>query len=204
MKLNKIEFMLMNNPARRLMQKSLEFKKFKYFLNRNDINLKGKSILDAGCGSGYSTYLLEKEYSPSKLYAFDLMESQIDLAKKRKLNANFFVGDITKIGVHEEEFDAVFVFGVLHHVPAWKEAIKEFSRVLKPGGVLLLEDMNGDASKFFKKYFGLDHPNEAFFEWSEFTSHIEDNGLQILYQEKVVFEGLRTFLCIKPTNLNNI
>lgn len=202
MKLNKLEFMLMNNPARRLMQKSLEFKKFKQFLSRNDINLKGKSILDAGCGSGYSTYLLEQEYSPSKLYAFDLMESQIDLAKQRKLNAHFFVGDITKIDVHDEEFDAVFVFGVLHHVPDWKEAVKEFFRVLKPGGVLLLEDLNKDASKFFKKYFGLDHPTEAYFEWSEFTSNIEDNGLQIIHQEKVIFEGLRTFLCIKPEILD--
>lgn len=112
------------------------------------------------------------------------------------------MGDITKIGVHDEEFDAIFVFGVLHHVPAWKEAIKEFSRVLKPGGVLLLEDLNRDASKFFKKYFGLDHPTEAYFEWGEFTGQIEDNGLKILHQEKVIFEGLRMFLCKKPTTLD--
>lgn len=201
MKLNKFEFMLMNNPARRFMQKNFEFKKFNELLHLYDINLQGKTILDAGCGSGFSTYLLEQEYSPSELLAFDLMESQINLAIQRKLKAHFFIGNITKIDVPDEKFDAVFVFGVLHHVPAWRDAIKEFSRVLKPGGVLLLEDLNKDASKFFKKYFGLDHPVEAYFEWSEFTSHIEYSGLQILHQEKVIFEGLRTFLCIKPTIL---
>ncbi len=37
--------------------------------------------------------------------------------------------------------DAVFCFGVLHHVPDWQAALGELARVLKPGGVLYLEEI---------------------------------------------------------------
>jgi SAM-dependent methyltransferase len=36
--------------------------------------------------------------------------------------------------------DVVFGFGVLHHLPDWRQGLAEISRVLKPGGVYFLEE----------------------------------------------------------------
>ena len=194
--LNKIEFHLMNNPMRKWLQKNIEFKTFKDFLDKNNLSLEGKVVLDAGCGSGYSTKLIQ-EFLPVELIGFDIMPSQIEKAKQAYPELNFFVGSVLETHLDSDKFDAVFVFGILHHIPQWKDAITELYRVLKSGGVLLVEDLNKDASHFFATYFKLDHPPEAYFTWGEFTNHLEETGFDILEQKRIISKGVGSFLCLK-------
>jgi len=196
MKLSRIEFLVMNNPFRRFVQKYFEFRIFKEFLTKYNLNLSGKIILDAGCGSGYSSELILKELKPSQLLAFDLMPEQINLAKKRNLNADFFVGDMTKIDLPSNTFDAVFIFGVLHHIPDWKKALAEIARVLKPEGVLLLEEVKGSFVETVG-HFGFEHPEEAMFNWSTLEKGVESAGFKILEKRKIVIEIFKSFLCRK-------
>jgi len=196
MKLSRIEFLVMNNPGRRFVQKHFEFRIFKEFLKKHNLNLAGKTILDAGCGSGYSTQLILKELLPAKLVAFDLMPEQINLAKKRGLNADFFVGDMTKIELPANTFDAVFVFGVLHHITDWKKALAELARVLKPEGVLLLEEVKGSFVEAVG-HFGFEHPDEGMFNWAELEDGLRIAGFKILEKRKIVIEIFKSFLCRK-------
>lgn len=196
MDLNKFEFYLMNNPLRRWLQKNIEFKTFKEFLDKRNFSLEGKVILDAGCGSGYSTKLIS-QFSPAELIGFDLMPSQIKKAKQKYSALNFFVGNVLETQLSSNKFDAVFVFGILHHIPQWKDAIIELYRVLKPGGVLLVEDLNKDASRFFTNYLKFDHPTEAYFTWEDFTDHLRDTGFDILEQKRIISNGCGSFLCLK-------
>ena len=76
-------------------------------------------------------------------------------------------------------------------------SITELYRVLKSGGVLLVEDLNKDASHFFATYFKLDHPPEAYFTWDEFTNHLEETGFDILEQKRIISKGVGSFLCLK-------
>jgi|Deesub1362B_J571_1020462.scaffolds.fasta_scaffold00163_47 ubiquinone/menaquinone biosynthesis C-methylase UbiE len=198
MKLSKIEFLAMNNPIRRFFQKNIEFRIFKYYLKKYNIDLTGKVILDAGCGSGYSSKLILKEFKPFKLFAFDFMPEQIKLAKKLGLKVDFFVGDVTKIALPSNTFDAVFIFGVLHHVPEWRKALYEIARVLKLGGFLLIEELNGSIVNFFNR-LGFTHPIEARFEWSDFAYGIEEVGFKILEERKILLEGIKSFLCLKTS-----
>jgi ubiquinone/menaquinone biosynthesis C-methylase UbiE len=174
MRLNKIEFMAMNNPLRRLLQKHLEFRVFKGFLKKHGININSKIILDAGCGSGYSTELIMNEFKPARLLAFDFMTEMIDyLARQRRLDAEFFVGDVTNTGLPSEHVDVVFIFGILHHVPEWRKGLFEVARVLKPNGIFLVEEVEGPLAQLSDKFFGTEHPKEAFFTWEEFTEVYE-------------------------------
>jgi SAM-dependent methyltransferase len=175
-RLGKIEFLAMNNPVRRFFQRRVEFALFKEFLGSHSIDLAGKVIMDAGCGSGYGTELISDEYAPSRLIAFDLMPEQIALAHKKKPGIDFFVGDMTDIDLPDGTCDAVFIFGVLHHIPNWKDAAGEVVRTLKPGGVLLIEEPP----------YG--------FTLAQLEEGLRAAGLTMLASKRLLFRALRAYL----------
>ena len=179
MRLGKFEFLAMNNPLRRWSQKHIELKIFKDQLKKAHIELNGKVIMDGGCGSGYGTELIVNEFHPSRIVAFDFMPEQIGLAKKRNLKVDFAVGDLTKIDAADGTFDAVFIFGVLHHIPQWTEALSQISRVLKLGGVLLVEE-----------------PRHRF-DWNDLESGIKQAGFEILDMTKYFVCDFHFYLCRK-------
>ncbi|WP_340202664.1 class I SAM-dependent methyltransferase [Ascidiimonas sp. W6] len=116
-------------------------------------DVKGKKILDAACGPGkYAEILLAKG---ATVTGFDLSPSMIALAKERNKNqANFFVHDLSAPFTRCEDaaFDVVLCALALHYVADWNPVIKEFQRVLKPGGSLVIS---------------IEHP---FFEYNYFKS----------------------------------
>jgi len=179
MRLGRFEYLAMNNPLRKWVQKHIEFKIFKDQLTKARIELNNKAIMDGGCGSGYSTELIVNEFHPSHIVAFDFMPEQIGLAKKRDLKVDFTVGDLTRIDAADESFDAVFIFGVLHHIPRWEEALMQISRVLKPEGFLLVEE-----------------PRHRF-DWNDFESGIKQAGF-IMVDLKTLLAGyFHFYLCRK-------
>lgn len=176
-RLGKMEFLAMNNPVRRLLMKYVEFRICRRLLENNHIDLTGKIILDAGCGSGYSTELIMNTFRPAKLMAFDLMPEQISLAKRRSISADFFVADMTNLDLPDATVNAVFIFGVLHHIPKWPAAIQGLTRKLREDGVLFIEE-----------------PHSRF-GWSEFEHGIESAGLTIIGKQPFCFGNFHSYLC---------
>ena len=180
-----LEFLAMNNPIRRFFQKHVEFKIFREHLRTHHIDLTGRVVMDAGCGSGYTTELIIGEFKPSRVIAFDLMPEQIKLARKRGLGIDFFVGDMADIDVPDGTCDAVFIFGVLHHIKNWRVAVKEVIRTLKPGGVLLIEE----------PLYG--------FTWGELEEGLRASGLTMLASRKLFLGYIRSYLFRKPGTARN-
>jgi len=176
MRLSRFEFRAMNTPFRRFILKHFEFSTFVRFLRKNNIDLKGKVLVDAGCGSGYDTGLIAQKFAPARLVAFDIMPEQIRLARRLGLNAEFFVGDMTHLELPDGMADAVFIFGVLHHIPAWRKALEELWRILADGGVLLIGE-----------------PHERF-RWSELEEGIRDAGFEMVEWRRLYAGFFRNYL----------
>jgi len=101
--------------------------------------LKGKKILDAGCGMGRNSYWCLK-HGAKEVTAFDNNLNTIKAAKKNLRefdNKKIEFKSIYDID-YENEFDFVFSIGVIHHLKYPKLAIKNLIRALEPGGILLI------------------------------------------------------------------
>jgi len=100
-------------------------------------NVKGKRVLDAGCGEGY----LSLRYAERGAFVvgIDISQHLIDLCKKNVgANTEFHVGDICKLDQFSDgSFDIVLCNLVLLNIPCFAEALGEFHRVLRPDGSLV-------------------------------------------------------------------
>ena len=140
MKLNRLERWFVNSPVRQIKQNLV----MQWF--RGTVALKtGGTILEVGCGRGVGANLIRKVYQPSRLYLLDL-DLEMILKASRRINGHngcrisLCVGDATRLPYADQSLDAVFGFGFLHHVPAWREGLAEVTRVLKHGGVYFMEE----------------------------------------------------------------
>lgn len=100
-----------------------------------------KRILDAGCGDGrYSKFLLRKADSDAFLTSFDYSLGMLIRANKRLKSdrVSQVAADITRLPYADRSFDAIICGWVLEHLPDPAPGLRELSRVLEPGGKLLL------------------------------------------------------------------
>ncbi|WP_054849994.1 class I SAM-dependent methyltransferase [Vulcanisaeta sp. JCM 14467] len=96
-------------------------------------------IADLGCGEGrYCDFF--KDYA-SKLYCVDIDEAAIEEVRRRfgnYGNVTILNEDITHTSIPSGSVDLVFMSNVFHDVDDKEAAVKEISRILKPGGRLLI------------------------------------------------------------------
>src|SRR5437763_5928311 len=97
---------------------------------------RAKEILDVGCGTGA---ILKQLGNPEKNVGIDLAPEAILFCRQRGLN-NVRQGDICALPFADASFDAVICSSVLYHqwVSDVEGAVREMYRVLRPGGVLLI------------------------------------------------------------------
>ncbi len=97
---------------------------------------KGLRILDAGCGTGLFAKKL-KQFGD--VYGIDMSRDAVEFAKKRGLKVK--KASITELPFKDNSFDLIVSNDVICHksIKNDKQAICELTRVLKPGGILLLK-----------------------------------------------------------------
>jgi len=158
MKLSELEFRAMDSSWRRWGQEHIEVP----FFQRMGLDVRNKDVLEIGCGNGHGAYLLNQR-SPRSYVGLDLMEEQIEKARKRYPQYQFLVqdaADLSQFG--ETSKDVVIIFGVLHHIPEWRKVIDEIKRVLRPDGSFFVEEPRGMDLKLFDFFFRWGHPDSDF------------------------------------------
>ena len=96
------------------------------------------SVLEAGCGTGqFSRRLVGLA---SDLHGVDFSQAQLERAREKGLPMTFTQGDVLALPYPDDRFDLVTSFELLAHLPSEEAAYcREAYRVLKPGGVLVLD-----------------------------------------------------------------
>jgi SAM-dependent methyltransferase len=143
-------------------------------LERELPNWREKQILDAGCGTGA---ILKHLGNPAKNVGVDLAPEVISLCRRRGLD-NVREADISKLPFANGSFDAVICSSVLYHqwVKNVAEAVRELHRVLRPGGLLLV---NVPAFEFLHSAHDEAVMTARRFRKSEIRSVLCENGFMI-------------------------
>ena len=101
-------------------------------------------ILDAGCGWGRSFKLLKERFLPTRLISIDIDPEMIGASRRAiapdRIEVEFRCESSARIGLSSQSVDMIFCHQTFHHVVNQEGAIREFQRLLKPGGILLFAE----------------------------------------------------------------
>jgi O-antigen biosynthesis protein len=103
--------------------------------------VRGRRVLDGGCGVGWGTGLLMAAGAASAA-GLDLDADAVANAARRVPSATFVQGDLAALPWDAEQFDVVVCFETIEHVSDQARAFDELVRVLAPEGVLLVSSPN--------------------------------------------------------------
>ena len=178
MKLNRAEWLVVNNPVRVMIQRGI----IRWIKRVIQITPQAR-ILEIGCGRGAGACLIQEEFHPATLHAFDLDHRMI-------LPAGRYLGRTQKQDLplcgrrldspyRDGVLDAVFGFGVLHHLPDWRPGVREIARVLKPGGIYFLEEFYPQFYRNFLARRLFLHPEHDRFYSHDLQAALTEAGFEL-------------------------
>jgi len=105
--------------------------------------VKNKSVLDAGCGTGYGSYLLANQNSKN-VVGIDNSKEAIEFAQNnfQSKNLEFTEDDCTKSNISDSSIDVLVAFELIEHLENPDAFLSEVNRVLKKNGLFILSTPN--------------------------------------------------------------
>jgi ubiquinone/menaquinone biosynthesis C-methylase UbiE len=117
-------------------------------------------LLDAGCGTGLFSIGLARARSGLEIDAVDASAGMIRVARRNAARLGvdgieFRTGDVTRLPYDADRFEAVVAGGLFPNLDDPRPALDEFRRVLRPGGLLFVAEvdrttMRGRERLFFR------------------------------------------------------
>jgi SAM-dependent methyltransferase len=101
--------------------------------------VKGKKVLDFGCGSGIYAKLLTKKGAIVK--GFDISPKMLEIAKKENPNLDLRLGSGNKIPFNEK-FDIIVAPLVLNYLENWNNVFRQIKKLLNKGGIFVFSTRN--------------------------------------------------------------
>jgi ubiquinone/menaquinone biosynthesis C-methylase UbiE len=115
---------------------------------------KGQVVLDAGCGIGrYTVSIARMAGERGRVYALDIQPLHVILVKARARiaglgNVHTVLRDIARTGLNTNSIDTVFMADAFHEYGDKPGALREVNRILKPNGVLFIDEHEMRERKF--------------------------------------------------------
>ena len=136
----------------------------------------GKLAADIGAGTGFITEELVR--NGLKVIAVDQSEAMLEEMKKKYARydtVEYRVGEFNHLPIQNEKVDYVFANMYLHHVELPQVAINEMARILKPGGKIVITDMDEHDFEFLRKE---QHDRWMGFKKEDIESWFNEAGLK--------------------------
>lgn len=165
---------------------------------------KRKKIIDAGAGECYyKQYCTHLQYISQDFNQYngigDRTGIQTGTRNRRSID---IASDITKIPVHSKSFDVILCVEVFEHIPNPYNALKEFSRILKKGGTLLLTAPRSSLTHYSPYYYYSGFSDQFYrASLSKYGFAIEELYTYGNYFDCLALELVRTpLLCLRSKN----
>ncbi|HJT89456.1 MAG TPA: class I SAM-dependent methyltransferase [Bryobacteraceae bacterium] len=104
-------------------------------------DLRGKRILDVGCGKGRFARVLRDEEPLAEIWGLDLSEEMLRYVPE---GIHTRAGSMTEMPFESEWFDGAYATESLEHAVEIETAVSEICRVVKPGGRIAVIDKNAE------------------------------------------------------------
>lgn len=118
------------------------------FLGGDGISMTGHRVADIGCGDGIIDLGVAHKAKPRSLVGFDIVPTDVGwLAERARAEGvgelpdclEFRTCDPLKIPAEDDSFDFVFTWSAFEHVVEPVPVLQEINRILRPGGILMLQ-----------------------------------------------------------------
>ena len=140
-------------------------------------------VLDAGCGWGQSVKLLHDRFAPHRIIGVDADPDALAATKaeaaRQDLPIELHCADCARLPLADSSIDLVFCHQTFHHLVAQREALAEFHRVLKPGGLLLFAESTRAYIHSWPIWLLFRHPMEVQKTAAEYIAMVRNAGFQI-------------------------
>jgi ubiquinone/menaquinone biosynthesis C-methylase UbiE len=140
-------------------------------------------IVDVGCGWGHSFRFLRDCFTPELIIGIDInpemLRASATEAVKQRIDVTLFQSTSCHLALADQSVDMVFCHQTFHHLVDQENAVCEFHRVLKPGGLLLFAESTKAYIHSWLIRALFRHPMEVQKSAPEYVKLIEDAGFQI-------------------------
>lgn len=108
----------------------------------DSLNIANKSVLEIGFGHGHVLNYCHKKNA--HCHGVEISRKCVAQTKKTYPHLkNLIVADFEKESLYaDEQFDVIIIIETLEHFSHWKKGLADITRLLKPGGLLLLSSPN--------------------------------------------------------------
>ena len=138
-------------------------------------------VLDVGCGQGKSFRPLHETFAPQRIIAIDIEPEclQRAAAEAQGMPVDLRRGDLSTLELVDGSVDVLFCHQTFHHLTRQRQALAEFYRVLKPGGLFLFAESTRAyiCSWIIRLLFR--HPMEAQHSANEYIAMIRAQGFEV-------------------------
>jgi len=152
------------------------------------------NILDAGGGTGRYSFGLVGDIDDLNITIIDILPESLRLIEnfKNQLgidNIKVKREDILSLTFPDNHFDVVFSDAVIQHLPNYRDAIKELTRVIRPGGRIIISVVNywnfHTFFKFLDRLFGrgYEYGFEKSFTRSELKELFRENKINVIAED---------------------
>lgn len=115
------------------------------------IHFKPATVLDVGAGTGYCSVRLQKQYPKARVLALDIAQPMLAYARHKttwwsrlRHRMDYICADAEALPLVDNSVDMVFSNLTLQWVNQLEQTLREFVRVLRPGGMLLFSSFGPD------------------------------------------------------------